>query len=166
MIRAEDQRRACGHVGIGDLEFLDYADGRIENTPDLRLDIARSIRRHRPDGAVLQVTLRYPDGSLGTVTYTTGGHPRFPKETLDVTGGGRSARLDNFTRTSVWTPSGRHGKRAVTHRDKGQAAMLDRFVDAVRRGHPMPIGLDSLVATSRATIAVGRSISVQGPVKL
>jgi predicted dehydrogenase/threonine dehydrogenase-like Zn-dependent dehydrogenase len=119
-----------------------------------------------PDGADLQVSLRYPDGSLGTVTYTTGGHSRFPKETLDVTGGGRSARLDNFTRTSVWTPSGRHGKRAVTHRDKGQAAMLDRFVDAVRRGHPMPIGLDSLVATSRATIAAGTSISVQGPVRL
>jgi hypothetical protein len=30
----------------------------------------------------------------------------------------------------------------------------------------MPIGLDSLVATSRATIAAGTSISVQGPVRL
>ena len=59
------------------------------------------------------MTLRYPDGSLGSVTYATGGHRRFPKETLDVTGGGRNARLDNFTRVSVWTPSGR--KDASAH---------------------------------------------------
>ena len=53
-----------------------------------------------------QVLLRYPDGSLGSITYATGGHRRFPKETFDVTGGGANGRLDNFTRVSVWTPKG------------------------------------------------------------
>jgi predicted dehydrogenase/threonine dehydrogenase-like Zn-dependent dehydrogenase len=119
-----------------------------------------------PGGADLQVTLHYPDGSLGTVTYTTGGHGRSPKETLDVTGGGRSARLDNFSRTSVWAPSGHRGRRALTGKDKGQAAMLDAFVGAVRQGSPMPIDLGSLAATTRATIAVARSLAAQGPVKL
>lgn len=52
VIRAEEQRRACGHVGVENLEFLDYADGRIDNTTGLRLDIARAIRRHRPDGII------------------------------------------------------------------------------------------------------------------
>ena len=45
-----------------------------------------------PTGDV-QVSLRYPDGSLGSITYATGGHRRFPKEILDVSGGDANARL-------------------------------------------------------------------------
>jgi predicted dehydrogenase len=104
-----------------------------------------------PTGDV-QVSLRYPDGSLGSITYATGGHRRFPKETLDVTGGGANARLDNFTRVSVWTPRGREHKRSLTGQDKGQRAEVVAFIQAVQRGGPMPISLESLVATTRATL--------------
>jgi predicted dehydrogenase len=106
-----------------------------------------------PDGADLHVTLRFADGSLGTITYATGGDNRFPKETFDVSGGGLNARLDNFTRATVWSRRGRDVKRSLTGQDKGQAAQLARFVDAVRSGAPMPIDLESLYATTRATIA-------------
>ena len=57
------------------------------------------------------------------------------------------------------TPSARS-----TGQDKGQRAELAGFVDAVRLGAAMPIGLDSLVATTRATIAVGESLVSGGPV--
>src|SRR5262249_44714062 len=80
-----------------------------------------------PTGDV-QVMLRSRDGSLGSVTYATGGHRRFPKEMLDVTGGGANARLDNFTRVTVWTPKGRDTKRSRLSQDKGQKHQLDAFV--------------------------------------
>jgi predicted dehydrogenase/threonine dehydrogenase-like Zn-dependent dehydrogenase len=117
-----------------------------------------------PDGADLHATLRFADGSLATITYSTDGDPRVPKETLDVSGGGRNARLDNFSRATVWTAGGRDAKRSFTGQDKGQRAELDSFVEAVRRGAPMPIGLESLVATTRTTIAVGESLVSGGPV--
>ncbi|HET7821216.1 MAG TPA: bi-domain-containing oxidoreductase [Ornithinibacter sp.] len=117
-----------------------------------------------PDGSDLQATLRFADGSLGTVTYSTGGDPRVPKETLDVSGGGRNARLDNFARATVWTRGGRDTKRSFTGQDKGQRPELDAFLEAVRLGAAMPIGLDSLVATTRATIAVGESLASGRPV--
>jgi predicted dehydrogenase/threonine dehydrogenase-like Zn-dependent dehydrogenase len=100
----------------------------------------------------IQVSLRYPDGSLGSITYATGGHRRFPKETLDVTGGGANARLDNFTRVTVWTPQGRESKRSLKGQDKGQRSELTAFLRAVQRAEPMPIALDSLVTTTRATL--------------
>jgi predicted dehydrogenase/threonine dehydrogenase-like Zn-dependent dehydrogenase len=115
--------------------------------------------RETPGGADLHVALRFADGSLGDVTYATGGNARFPKETLDVTGGGRVARLDNFTRATVWRRGGKDVKRSLTGQDKGQAAQVGRFVEAVRRGEPMPIPLDQLVATTRATIAVQESLA-------
>jgi predicted dehydrogenase len=117
-----------------------------------------------PDGSDLQATLRLADGSLATVAYSTDGDPRAPKETLDVSGGGRNARLDNFARATVWTRGGRDTKRSFTGQDKGQRAELDSFIEAVRLGAAMPIGLDSLVTTTRATIAVGESLACGRPV--
>ncbi|GAB3443559.1 bi-domain-containing oxidoreductase [Phycicoccus ginsengisoli] len=118
------------------------------------------------DGADLQATLRYADGSLASLTYATDGNARFPKETLDVSGAGRNARLDNFTRATVWSRSGKDVKRSYAGQDKGQRAEVTAFVEAVRAGGPMPIGLDSLVSTTLATIAVEESLSSGGPVKL
>lgn len=51
-LRAEEQRRACEVVGVSDLEILDHPDGMLQYSLDLRRDIARAIRRLRPDAVV------------------------------------------------------------------------------------------------------------------
>ena len=109
-------------------------------------------------------TLRFADGSMATISYVTDGSSRFPKETLDVTGDGRNGRLDNFQRVTVWSAKGKSGRRVRAGQDKGQRAQLERFVHAVRSGSPMPIPLESLVATTRATLAVETSLTTQRPV--
>ena len=48
--------------------------------------------------------------------------------------------------------------RARGGQDKGQRAELAQFVEACLTGAAMPIPLESLVATTRATIAVGESL--------
>ena len=113
----------------------------------------------------MHVALRFPDGSVATIAYVTSGSSRFPKETLDVAADGRSGRLDNFRQVTVWTTRGKTSRRALSQ-DKGQRAQLDRFVEAVRTGADMPIPLDSLVATTRATLAVGTSLASGLPVTL
>ena len=35
---------------------------------------------------------------------------------------------------------------------------MEQFIEAVRTGGPMPISLESLVATTSATVAVGASL--------
>jgi hypothetical protein len=61
----------------------------------------------------------------------------------------------------VWTPRGREHKRSLTGQDKGQRAEVAAFVRSVRRGEPMPIALESLVATTRATLAA-EGVSITG----
>jgi predicted dehydrogenase/threonine dehydrogenase-like Zn-dependent dehydrogenase len=109
-------------------------------------------------------TLRFADGSIATVSYVTDGSSRFPKETLDVVGDGRNGRLENFQRVTVWSSKGKNGHRVLAGQDKGQRTQLQRFVDAVRTGSEMPIPLQSLVATTRATLAVENSLSSGRPV--
>ncbi|HXT92907.1 MAG TPA: bi-domain-containing oxidoreductase [Trebonia sp.] len=111
-----------------------------------------------PEKGDVQATLRFANGATGTVAYLTGGNAKFPKETLDATGGGRSARLDNFKAASVWTARGKDTAKARGGQDKGQDTEMKSFVEAVRTGGPMPVSVDSLLATTRATIAVGESV--------
>jgi predicted dehydrogenase/threonine dehydrogenase-like Zn-dependent dehydrogenase len=112
-----------------------------------------------PEASDLQATVRFRSGSTGTITYLTTGNPRYQKETLDASGGGRSARLDNFAQAAVWTGRRRQVTRARGGQDKGQRVELIHFLDASRTGAPMPIPLESLVATTSATIAAERSLS-------
>jgi LmbE family N-acetylglucosaminyl deacetylase len=48
-MRSEEQVRAAAAVGVWDVDFLDHPDGTIEYGLPLRRDLARSIRRCRPD---------------------------------------------------------------------------------------------------------------------
>jgi predicted dehydrogenase len=116
----------------------------------------------------LQVVLRYPDGSTATLSYVTTGAPGFPKETLDLVADGKVLRLDDFVRAAVhddrrkrWVSS-----RLPRARDKGQSAELAAFVKAVRTGGPMPVPLESLVATTAATLAVQTGLAGGAPVTL
>jgi predicted dehydrogenase/threonine dehydrogenase-like Zn-dependent dehydrogenase len=111
-----------------------------------------------PEKDDVQVTIRFANGSSGTIAYLTAGNPRYPKETLDVTGGERSGRLDNFKKATVWAGRRQSAVRARGGQDKGQQAELGSFVAATLAGGPMPIDISSLLATTRTTIAVGESL--------
>jgi predicted dehydrogenase len=119
-----------------------------------------------PEGSDVQAMVRFATGVGGTISYLTGGNVRYPKEAMEAKGGGRSARLDNFRSATVWAGSRKITKRARGGQDKGQRAEMDRFVEAVRTGMPMPIAVDSLLATTRATIAVGESLLSGRPARV
>ncbi len=53
-IRQAEQTAAAKQVGVHDLHFLGYPDGRVEPTIALRRDLARVIRLLRPDRVVCQ----------------------------------------------------------------------------------------------------------------
>ena len=105
----------------------------------------------------VQAIVQFANGASGTISYVTTGNSRFPKETLDAGSGGNSARLDNFAAASVWTGRKHSTSKARGGQDKGQRSELAQFIEASRTGAAMPISLDSLVATTRATIATAES---------
>ncbi|MFD6188728.1 bi-domain-containing oxidoreductase [Streptomyces sp. NPDC060275] len=115
----------------------------------------------------LQVVLGYPDGSTATLSYVTTGAAGFPKETLDLVADGKVLQLDDFVRSSVYDGRKRWvSSRLPKARDKGQSAELAAFVRAVRTGGPMPVPLESLVATTAATLAVRTALAAGAPVSL
>jgi LmbE family N-acetylglucosaminyl deacetylase len=51
-IREEEQRAACRVLGIAEVVFLDHADGVLQPTLEMRRELTRLVRRHRPDAVV------------------------------------------------------------------------------------------------------------------
>ena len=61
-IRKQEQLNAGKVLGLKDIVFLGYEDSMLEPTLELRRDIAREIRRHRPDVLICINPVRSVDG--------------------------------------------------------------------------------------------------------
>jgi LmbE family N-acetylglucosaminyl deacetylase len=60
-IRRAEQTAAAAEVGVTDLTFLGYPDGRLTSSIELRRDISRQVRIHQPQRLVCQSPDRWWD---------------------------------------------------------------------------------------------------------
>lgn len=63
-LREQEEINSARIVGVNTVEFLDYTDGVIEYGLPLRRDIARAVRKHRPE---LLITLNFELTWGGTI---------------------------------------------------------------------------------------------------
>jgi len=105
--------------------------------------------RYSQDNVI--ITLRFPDGSLGTITYLANGDKSFPKEKLEVFCAGRVAVLDDFRSLETIRDGRRQLRRDPNGQDKGHRNAWKTFLEAVKVGGPPPISYDSLADVTRAT---------------
>lgn len=105
----------------------------------------------------ITLTLKFIDGSMGTVHYFANGHKGYPKERLQVFAGGKILDMNNYRRMEGF---GWKGFKAMKSRrmDKGQQACVNAFVDCVEKGLPTPIAFDELLEVSRVTIEVSQAL--------
>jgi predicted dehydrogenase len=101
----------------------------------------------------IAASLRFADGSVGTILYGTSGDPSLPKERVEALGSGIAVVIDDFAEMTVHQ-SGKSRRRRATQ-DKGQRALVSAFLAARATGEP-PIPLRTLEAVSRATIDLAK----------
>ncbi|MCS6896688.1 MAG: hypothetical protein NZM29_01835, partial [Nitrospira sp.] len=104
------------------------------------------------------ITLRFADGSMGTVHYFSNGHKSFPKERVEVFCAGRILQLDNYRSLRGYGWPG-FKSMGLWRQDKGQVACAAAFVEAVRLGKPSPIPFEELVETTRTTFDIVDALS-------
>ena len=105
------------------------------------------------------------DGSLGSILYVALGDKKLPKERCEIFADGSAAVLDDY-RSGLFIRNGKEDRLKGGAPDKGHAAEVAAFVDAVRSGAPSPISLESLVATTLATFAAVESLRTSSPVDI
>jgi predicted dehydrogenase len=102
------------------------------------------------------ITLRHANGAISNIGYLSGGDKSFPKERIEVLGGGRLAVIDDFR--SVTLSAGGTVTTKKWPQDKGHRCEIATFAEALERGQTPPISWTDLRSVSLAAILAVRSL--------
>jgi len=110
------------------------------------------------------ISLRFENGSQGTIHYLANGDRAFSKERIEVFGGGAAAVLDDFRKLEMT----RFGKRSTLsarwRQDKGHCSEWQAFAKCLREGGPDPIPFESIVSSTLTTFCIQKSCASGQPV--
>lgn len=99
------------------------------------------------------ITLRFADGSNGSIAYLAEGDKALTKERIEVFGEGKIFVIDDFLQASSYR-NGREEKTALRAQDKGQAEEVKQVCAMVLSGGAPLIPIGQLAATTRATFRI------------
>ncbi len=132
----------------------------VADSPIVEIEARSLSDSGRYSGDNILVSIRFANGSMGTIQYLANGDRSFSKERLEVFGGGSVAVLEDFRRLELV----RHGQKRTIHsrwrQDKGHKAEWAAFADSIQRGAEAPIPLRDIVCSTLATLRADRSLAI------
>ena len=160
----QDQQQGGGRI-IGEVcHFVDLMTFFTDAVPISVFAEAVSAKQDKViDADSVFITLKFSDGSNGSIAYLSEGDKALPKERVEIFGAGRSFVLDDFRSTSSFK-DGRENQVMLKTQDKGQLDQVKAVCESVESGGAAPIRLEELVSTTRATFRVLDSLRERVPV--
>jgi predicted dehydrogenase/threonine dehydrogenase-like Zn-dependent dehydrogenase len=151
-----DPEQGGGRI-LGEVcHFVDFLTFLAKALPiEVQAGNVSSFRADAGDSAI--ISLRFANGSQGTISYLANGDRSYSKERVEVFGGGDVATLEDFRRLDLV----RHGRkqtfRSLFRQDKGHRAEMEAFAAAVRSGDESPIPFHEIVSSTLATLRAEQS---------
>ncbi|AFM23643.1 bi-domain-containing oxidoreductase [Desulfomonile tiedjei] len=103
------------------------------------------------------ITVKHVNGSVSSIAYLAGGDKAFPKERVEVFGGGQIAVIDDF-REIIFCSNGKTKRQRSFSTDKGHRQEIESFAKALTEGTASPISWEELKTVSLAAILAVRSV--------
>ena len=117
----------------------------------------------RYSGDNVLASLRFANGSEGTISYLANGDRSFSKERIEVFGGGSTAVLEDFRRLELVRNGRKETIRSRWRQDKGHGAEWASFVQSVQRPKEPSIRFEDLLCSTLATLRVNESVATGKP---
>ena len=112
---------------------------------------------YKPSDNVV-ITLKMANGAIGSITYVAGGDKRYPRERVEVFGGGAVGVIENF-KAATFIRGGRKKRiRNWLSVDRGHRGEVEALLSAIRTGGPAPVAFEEYVYTTLATFAIEESL--------
>jgi predicted dehydrogenase/threonine dehydrogenase-like Zn-dependent dehydrogenase len=154
----QDPAQGGGRIigeGCHFIDFLSFLAGG----PPLEVS-ARAL----PDGGRyhqdnVQISLKFADGSLGSIDYLANGDKSASKERIEVFCGGCVGILEDFRRLECVNDGKRQIFQSRLGQDKGHRDAWAAFLAAAKQGGQPPIPYNQLLGVTRATFAVLDSLA-------
>ncbi len=140
-------------IGEG-CHFIDLARF-FTGSPISRVTALSTSGHSGTDSDKVMILLAFEDGSQASIQYLANGHPRFPKERVEVFSSRRVFQIDNFKKL---TGFGAKIRQKAMKQDKGHSAELEWFLKSVSGDRPTPIPFREIMEVHLATFAVGQAL--------
>ncbi len=158
-----DPEQGGGRI-LGEVcHFVDFLCFLAEACPiEVQAQAVGNPGQYSMDNVV--ASLKFANGTLGTISYLANGDKSAAKERVEVFGGGLIAILEDFRRLELV----RNGRKQITrarwgrNKDKGHQAEMQVFVDALR-GKTLPIPFEQVVGSMLATLRLQNSCQTGQP---
>jgi predicted dehydrogenase/threonine dehydrogenase-like Zn-dependent dehydrogenase len=151
-------------IGEG-CHFIDFLTFLVGEVPvEVTTEGLPDNGKYSEDNVVM--TFRFPDGSVGVVSYLANGDKSFPKEYVEVFTGGRVAVLHDWRKLETVAKGKRKVVRSLMSQDKGHKDAWRAFLKAVQQGQEPPIPYDQLIGVTLASFAAVDSLRNGKTVKI
>jgi len=151
----QDREIGGGRI-VGEVcHFVDYLTFINGSMPVSVYAAAMPDAQNKSD--TLSITLKYENGSVGSIQYFANGSKRLAKEHIEIYGHGITAVMVDFKKLVVYG-GGRPFKKALWTQDKGQKAEVKAFLDAARQGGASPIPIAEIFSATDVTFKILESI--------
>jgi predicted dehydrogenase/threonine dehydrogenase-like Zn-dependent dehydrogenase len=159
-----DPEQGGGRI-LGEVcHFVDFLCFLADACPmEVQAQVVGNPGQYSMDNIV--ASLKFANGTLGTISYLANGDRAASKERVEVFGGGSVAILEDFRRLELV----RNGRKEITRarwgQDKGHKAEMQTFVAALQ-GKTPPIPLEQIVGSTLATLRLQNSCQTGQPLKV
>jgi predicted dehydrogenase/threonine dehydrogenase-like Zn-dependent dehydrogenase len=158
-----DPEQGGGRI-IGEVcHFVDFLAYLVGSAPvEVQVNSLANPGKYSNDNVI--ASMRFADGSQGTISYLANGDKSYSKERIEVFGGGAVAVLEDFRRLETVRGGKKKVSRSIVRHDKGHRGEWEAFVSALRAGAESPIPLAQIVSSMLATFALEESRTSGQPV--
>ncbi len=113
----------------------------------------------------LSVTLKYQNGSIGSIAYLANGDKGVPKERIEVFTHGTTAIVDDFKILTIYAKGKKRRKKLISQ-EKGQKEEVKQFVNKILNGTAELISLKEIYNNSLVTFKIMDSIQSGESIKI
>jgi polar amino acid transport system substrate-binding protein len=163
---SQDPREGGGRI-IGEVchfvDLMQFLTGSV--TTRVYAESIASRNEEMVDEDNVFITLRFADGSNGSIAYLAEGDKALAKERVEIFCEGKSFVLDDY-RSATSYSNGRAESTKPRQQDKGQAEETRIVCRVVLEGREAPIALEDLAATTRATFRIRESLRMGQPLSV
>ena len=153
--------RVMGEVGHF-IDLIQYLTGSVP----VRVHAEALGSGHERVSDNIMVNLKMANGAIGSIAYLSSGDRRYPKERVEVFGGGAVGVIENFKEAS-FIHRGRVQRSGRWFRvDRGHRGEMEALVKSVIEKGPAPVRFEEYLYTTRATLAVEESLRGGQPVEV
>ena len=105
----------------------------------------------------VNISLKFKNGSIGTISYFSNGNKGMAKEYVEINSSGSTAVINDFKELMIYG-KGKRSKKKLLNQNKGQKEMVEAFISSIESAGKVPISLEETYLTTLATFKAMDSI--------